>query len=178
VGEIAPKRVMIFIDGSNLYHALKERHGKAGIAFEHLAASLVGAERDLVRVYYYNAPVNAAEVPAQAKAQQRFFSALRRQDYFEIRLGRLEKRPNGAVVEKGVDVLLATDMVAAGFRNQFDVAVLVSGDGDFAAAVQIVKDLGKHVELAFPRCRARANRLVDECDKVVELTEPTHLKFL
>ena len=33
----------------------------------------------------------------------------------------------------------------------YDIGILVSGDGDFAYAVQTVKDLGKHVEVAaFP----------------------------
>lgn len=127
---------------------------------------------------HYNAPVNAEDVPEQAKGQQRFFAFLRRLDYFEIRLGRLEKRPSGAVVEKGVDVRLATDMVAAAFEDRYDTAILISGDGDFADAVQIVKNQGKHVELAYPRCRCLARLLEDACDRCVDLAEPSHLRFL
>ena len=51
-------------------------------------------------------------------------------------------------VEKGVDVTLATDLLRMGWMNLYDVAVLVSGDGDFAYALQAVKDMGKHVEVA------------------------------
>lgn len=171
------KRVMLFIDGSNFYHAVKQICGKASVDFAKLVSALVGPGRDLVRVYYYNAPVNALEVPEQYSRQQRFLSALRRLDYFEVKLGRLVRRPNG-MVEKGVDVRLATDMVAAGLRDRYDVAVLVSGDGDFADAVQIVKDAGKHVEVAFPRSPSLSAALVDVCDRCIELTEKDHLKFL
>jgi len=167
---------MVYIDGSNLYHALKARFGRTSVDFRRLVTALVGTERDLVRVYYYNAPVNVAEVPEQYKKQQRFFGGLRRLGYFEVKLGRLERRPHG-MVEKGVDVFLATDMVAAGLRDRYDVAVLVSGDGDFSYAVQIVKDEGKHVELAFPRCRALANALLDACDSYVELKEGEQVHF-
>lgn len=172
----ARKRVMVFIDGSNFYHALKQKHGHARIDFAHMVEALVGPDRDLVRVYYYNAPVNAQEVPEQHRRQQRFLGAVRRLPYFEVKLGRLVRRPHG-LVEKGVDVRLATDMVAAGLRDRYDVAVLVSGDGDFADAVQVVKDAGKHVELAFPRCPALARALVEVCDRCIELVEPEHIRF-
>ena len=56
-------------------------------------------------------------------------------------------------------------------------AILVSGDGDFSHAVQIVKDEGKHVELAFPRCRALANALRDACDSYRELKEGDQVHF-
>ncbi len=42
-------------------------------------------------------------------------------------------------------------MITKAFKNQYDVAILVSGDADFVQVVQEVKDQAKHVELAvFP----------------------------
>ena len=52
-------------------------------------------------------------------------------------------------MEKGVDVALAVDMVTFAAKNQYDTAILVSGAGDFAPAVQAVKDFGRHVEIAY-----------------------------
>ena len=49
--------------------------------------------------------------------------------------------------EKGIDVKIATDMLVHGYRANYDVAILVSGDTDFVDAVQAVKDLGRHVEV-------------------------------
>jgi uncharacterized LabA/DUF88 family protein len=157
---------MVFIDGSNFYHSLKELQQRSHIDFVHLIEKLVGLDRRLVRVYYYNAPVNREEAPNRYRNQQRFFAMLRNLDYFEIRLGRLEKRA-GRIVEKGVDVKLGVDMVAFAARDLYDTAILISGDGDFSDAVQHVKDMGKHVELAFPHSRCFHLRQV--CDKFVLL---------
>jgi len=55
----------------------------------------------------------------------------------------------GVPVEKGVDVMLATDLLHYAWIDLYDVAVLVSGDCDFAYALQAVKNMGKHVEIAY-----------------------------
>ena len=162
------ERVTIFIDGSNFYHALKRCFGTASIDFEKLAASLVGS-RKLIRIYYYNAPVNQAEEPDKFKDQQRFFDKLRSVPYLDLKLGRLEKR-RGTVVEKGVDVNIAVDMLRLAYKDTYDTAILISGDGDFAAAVEAVKDLGKHVENAFPR-KGLSRHLWNACDRFVELDQ-------
>lgn len=47
--------------------------------------------------------------------------------------------------EKGVDVLLATDLIKDAFRNKYDIALLVSGDSDFVPAVDLVQSLKKQV---------------------------------
>jgi uncharacterized LabA/DUF88 family protein len=48
---------------------------------------------------------------------------------------------------KGVDISLATDMLSNAHRNNFDVAILASGDGDFLPVVEEVQRLGKAVYL-------------------------------
>ena len=50
--------------------------------------------------------------------------------------------------QKGVDVNLATDMVLFAYADQYDIAILVSGDSDFVPAVEKVKLMGKKVEVA------------------------------
>jgi uncharacterized protein (TIGR00288 family) len=55
----------------------------------------------------------------------------------------------GIPVEKGIDIMLATDLLYFGWNDFYDVAVLVSGDADFAYALQAVKNMGKHVEVAY-----------------------------
>jgi len=165
-----PPRVMVFIDGSNFYHALKQYRTNPRIDFGHMITQVVGPDRVLVRTYYYNVPVNAGEVPEQYKRQQKFFASLNALDYFEVKLGRLAHRPGGRMCEKGVDVRLAVDMVAFAAKNLYDVAVLVSADGDFADAVQYVKDMGKHVEVAYPPL-GKLHHLRQICDKFVLLDE-------
>ena len=68
------KRVMIFIDGSNFYHGLKNVVGKVNIDFQKLAEKLCG-ERELIRMYYYNAPVER-KVTKKSIDRNRSFSRL------------------------------------------------------------------------------------------------------
>ena len=125
---------------------------------------LVG-DRKLIRTYYYNAAVPVAHDPQKARRQQKFFDQLQRLPYFDIRLGRLEARDD-TLVEKGVDIAIAVDMLSMATHNAYDTAILVSSDGDFAKAVLAVCDLGKHVEVA---CFPKAYHLRQVADKVVEL---------
>lgn len=103
--------------------------------------------------------------PENYKKQQRFFAKLNKTPNLEVILGRLEQRPNGSHVEKGVDVAIAVDMLSKAYTNQYDVVVLVSGDGDYARALQAVKDIGKKAEVAyFPKChhlRKVADQFID-----------------
>ena len=63
----------------------------------------------------------------------------------------ISKYRGDVLVEKGVDIMMATDLLQFAYRDLYDVAVLVSGDADFAYAMQAAKNLGKHVEvMAFP----------------------------
>jgi uncharacterized LabA/DUF88 family protein len=50
---------------------------------------------------------------------------------------------------KGVDISLTKDMLVHAFLNNYDVAVLVAGDGDYRPVVEEVKRLGKWVILVF-----------------------------
>ena len=140
-------RVAIFIDGSNLYHALKDKFGRADLNFSEFARKLVGTRR-LFRTYYYNVLQDPALRPEGYREQQEFFDALRKTPYLEVRLGGM-KRAAGIPVEKGLDIMLATDLLHFGWNGLYDIAVLVSGDADFAYALQAVKNMGKHVEVAY-----------------------------
>ena len=61
--------------------------------------------------------------------------------------GRLQPKGN-TYIEQGVDVQLAVNMIEFAYRDIYDTATLISGDSDFVSAIQFVKDLGKHIELA------------------------------
>ena len=141
------ERVAIFIDGSNLYHALRENLGRADLNFSEFIHKLVG-DRKLYRTYYYNVLQDPGRNPDGAREQHEFLSILRGSPYLEVRLGTTKMSQTG-MVEKGVDVMLATDVVLFGADGLYDVAILVSGDGDFAYALQAVKNKGRHVEVAY-----------------------------
>lgn len=161
-------RVCIFIDGSNFYHGIKHNFGRTNIDFHKLSCLLCSPSRELIRTYYYNAPVNKEDSEDQYKSQQRFFERLRKMPYVQLRLGRLEHR-DGGVIEKGVDIYLAVDMLKYAYNNVYDIAILISSDGDFAEAVNAVKELGKHVEYAH-FATGKSKHLMDCCDKSTLLT--------
>ncbi len=71
------KQICVFIDGSNFYHGIKHNIGKTNIDFNKLSLMLCTPQRELVRTYYYNAPVNREDDEEQYKSQQRFFDELK-----------------------------------------------------------------------------------------------------
>ncbi len=139
------ERVMIFIDGSNLYHVLAQNCGRYDLVFDKFAEKL-GNGRQVIRTYYYNIRQDPTFNPAASIEQDKFLTALFETPYFEIRLG-VHRRHGDQMVEKGVDVMMATDIVVGAFRDIYDTAIVVSGDGDFYPAMQVAKDLGKHIEV-------------------------------
>ncbi len=138
-------RVAIFIDGSNLYHSVQNNFGRHNINFTEFANKLC-AGRPLFRVYYYNILQDPSQYPEGYRDQQEFLDSLRKTPYLEVRLGSTKKMTG---VEKGIDVMIATDLLYFAWSGFYDVAILVSGDSDFTYAVQAVKNVGKHVEVAY-----------------------------
>ena len=145
-GNGASRRVMIFIDGSNLYHVLKQNTDKRDLDYKKFAEKLCG-DRELIRTYYYNIRQESADNPSLGESQERFLNALYETDYLEVKLGIWKQRGN-TMVEKGVDVMIASDLIAHAYEDHYDTAILVSGDADFYPALQVVKDTGKQVEVA------------------------------
>ncbi len=159
---------MVFIDGSNFYYGLKATTAhNTQVDFHKLGKCLAGDDR-LVRVYYYNATVPETVDPERYRSQQRFFARVEATPYVIMRLGRLKPRGD-TFVEKGVDVLIAVDMLRHAVRDNYDVAVLVSGDGDFAEAITAVTDMGRNVINASFRT-LRSDALINVSDLFVELT--------
>lgn len=142
----ADERVMVFIDGSNLYHVLGQICGRHDLQFDKFAQKLANG-RDLKRVYYYNIRQEFEDKPNVGADQNRFLQSLYDTPYLEVKLG-IWKQRGGTMVEKGVDVMLATDVVVHAFKDHYDTAIVVSGDADFYPALQAAKDGGKHVEVA------------------------------
>jgi uncharacterized LabA/DUF88 family protein len=163
-------KVMIFVDGSNLYHSLKKYFRRTDIDMGKFCDKLLG-KRQLIRIYYYNAKVGRKEEPDRYKNQQSFFSSVAAIPYCELRLGRLVyvNWPNTPPYEKGVDIQLATDMLTHCFRSNYDVAILVAGDNDYVGAIQAVKDSGKHVEVALFGKEQTSRALREVSDKVITI---------
>lgn len=162
--------IAIFIDGSNLFYCLTTEFNRLDLDYRKFAeelTGLAGEDTRLVRVYYYDAPVRRENDPQRYERQQRFLDYLRELPQFRVELGRLEGPPDN-LREKGVDIRLATDMLQ--YVNTYDVAILVTGDGDFAYVVRAVQNLGKQVINAIgPRSQSRELR--QTCDFMITIDQ-------
>jgi uncharacterized LabA/DUF88 family protein len=160
-------RVAVFIDGSSLYKGLVSSLGtEYRLDFVQFVHALANG-RSLLRAYYYNAPL-PGEDPA-AKAHQSFLNYLKRVPYVTVRLGRLERRGEG-FVEKGVDIQIALDMLRLAYADAYDVAMLVSGNGDFAEVLRVIQDMGKHAENTTFQSLS-SYRLAQQADRYFPLDE-------
>lgn len=70
-------------------------------------------------------------------------------------------------VEKAVDVMLAVDLVVLAGEDRFDVAYLLSTDGDFTPAVAAVRSSGRQVFAASP---GRGVMLQGACNAFIRLS--------
>lgn len=173
---------MVFIDGANLYMAVKSLNVGKMVNIEKLVQKLTG-DRQLIRTYYYNTP-SPSDDPEERKANQRFLDRLGWIDNLQVRLGRIMSRTyvtecpdcNKKVfynthIQKGVDTRIVVDMVTLAVSSAYDTAVLVSGDADLAEAVQFIREhTQKKVENACVPDKGWAKTLRESSDKRVMLT--------
>ena len=66
-------------------------------------------------------------------------------------------------------IYMAVDMVVGAFRNNFDIALVISGDGDFVPAVKAVQSENKRVENIYFKNSSSRN-LKKCCDSSIKLT--------
>lgn len=169
-GPVVPDtRVAVFIDYQNCYMGVREAMGWRRAPFtvgqvypRRLAILLsdrgrsVDPSRRVEAVRVFRGEPSAAHSPkgqAACQRQVRYWGAqanvipvTRPLKYYEV------TAPGGKVVweprEKGIDVLIALQMVMGAHNDDYDVAILVSADTDLVPAVETVLELGKRCEVA------------------------------
>lgn len=148
-------RVAIFIDGSNLFYAALQ----LGIEIDYtkLLCRLTGGSR-LLRAFFYTG------VDRTNEKQQGFLLWMRRNGYRVIAKD-LVQLPDGSK-KANLDVEIAVDMMA--LVDSYDTAVLVSGDGDLAYAVNSVSYRGVRVEVASLRSMT-SDSLINVSDRYIDL---------
>ena len=169
------ERVMIFIDGSNLYFSLKnikarrpELPSLMQFSLKKLGEKLCDNDRKLIRTYYYNAALDLSKDKDAYQSQQKWFAKVQATPDTELVLAKRHRRVDkeGRVYYsiKGDDIHLAIDMLKYAFNNAYDTAILVTGDGDFYPAIRAVKAYGKRVEHAYFKS-GHSSLLSQECDR-------------
>ena len=78
------------------------------------------------------------------KVRKKLFENLKGNSFIELKTTPLKQR-EAEIHQKGVDVLLAIDLVNLAHTGAYDIAIILSGDTDLIEAVKLVKNLGKTV---------------------------------
>jgi uncharacterized LabA/DUF88 family protein len=128
------KNVAVFVDVANIFYAAKA--AGADIDYVTLLKAAV-AGRDFVRAYAYTG------LDPENENQRNFHSFLARHGYKVVSKD-IRKYGDGKV-KANLDIELVVDMMKTA-RN-LDVAIVVSGDGDFAPAIRAVQEMGVRVEV-------------------------------
>ncbi len=131
-----------------MYHRLKELQLQNLSIFNYQALIQQIVNKDkLIAVKYYIGAIRAKEGNPKGKRlrknQRRFLGNLQKQG-FEIGFGHMLKTDK--YHEKGVDVLLAADMLIGAYEDLYDKIILISSDTDLLPAINKTKELGKTVE--------------------------------
>jgi uncharacterized LabA/DUF88 family protein len=148
-------KVAIFVDGSNLFYAALQLNIE--IDYTKLLARLTGGSR-LLRSFFYTG------VDRTNEKQQGFLLWMRRNGYRVIAKD-LVQLPDGSK-KANLDVEIAVDMMA--LVGSYDTAVLVSGDGDLAYAVDAVSYRGVRVEVVSLRSMT-SDSLINVSDRYIDL---------
>lgn len=197
---MADPRVMVFIDGQNLFKGLKRRFG-VRLHPLLLARELAGPDRDLVGTHYYSGIHDAEENPRMHDLVRRRHDLIRQTGvsvtertlryHWEWRVPRDEldppwydsapKRTKATVEkyrgarEKGIDVALALDAVGSILTGECDVVIVVSRDRDLMEiAAEVEQRCGGKpvsVEVAYVSERRGDERALGGYDRFHEIDE-------
>jgi len=155
-GQFSQQRVGVFVDIQNMYYSARALYNKK-VNFKKILESAV-ADRPSVRAIAYGITTEEAH-------EEDFHEALSKQG-FEVKTKPLQQFVGGH--KKGDwDVGIAMDILR--LEPKIDVAVLVSGDGDFIPLVQYAQERGLRMEgIGFKASTSSA--LIEALDSFTDLS--------
>ena len=187
-----PRRAIVFVDGSNWYHKLKNllrvkissgrNNIKPPVNFDlrGFAENLVAPDI-IVEIRYYIGKVKRTRGDQKSEkmysAQQRLVGCLQQQDVI-IGFGHLISYPDGSFHEKGVDILLAVEMMRLASQRKYDIAYLVSSDTDLVPAVEECKSLGREIVYVGSSVHGQSFGLTKICNRTILLQPKDVLPFV
>lgn len=162
-------RVIVYIDGFNLFHGLKSARQEHRwpnfywLNLEALCESFVTHPKKLMAVKYFTARVRAD--PEKTRRQNAYIDALGTLTLVDVIEGRMQAHEGSCAhcnttfkvwKEKKTDVNIAVSMVVDAHEDNFDEAILITGDTDLVAPIKAVKSAGKKIFVAAPPFRFTA----------------------
>ena len=151
------KNVAVFVDVANIFYAAKA----AGTDIDYVTLlKATTAGRDFVRAYAYTGldPDNE---------NQRNFHAFLARNHYKVVSKDIRKYGDGKV-KANLDIELVVDLMKTA-RN-LDIAIVISGDGDFAPAIRAVQEMGVRVEVVSFRGNTSSD-LIEVADLFTDITQ-------
>jgi uncharacterized LabA/DUF88 family protein len=155
------KRVIVYIDGFNLYFGLIQRGWQKylWLDLKKFAASLLISGQVLAHTKYFTSRIS--KPVSKQRLQSIFIDALSTLAEFSIYYGRYQAEIRTcencgfkAIIssEKKTDVNIATELLVDAFQDKFDTAILVTADADLTAPIVSIRKLfpNKSAIVAFP----------------------------
>lgn len=106
---------------------------RATLNFTEISSTPIQLQKHAIRAHYYTSLVG--DDTALMAVRQTLWERGFHPEVF--------KRTKGQVKAKGVDIALSKDFLSHAFLNNYEVAVLIAGDGDYVPLINEVKRLGK-----------------------------------
>jgi uncharacterized LabA/DUF88 family protein len=144
------KKAVMFVDGNNWYHNAKSVVKKPRVINFRNLANTIGKKFDLEvgEIRYYNSTPDIGLGEENYYKHMMFLADLKRKGLkvFTRKLKKIKSNGKEIRVEKGVDVMIAADMVrVALLEENCECCVLITGDSDFVPVMQLIKKGGKEV---------------------------------
>ncbi len=161
------ERIIAYVDGFNLYFGIREAgfDNYRWLNVKDLVLSLLKPHQELIAVKYFTSRVS--QNPDKQKRQSTYIDALESVGvqifYGNYQDGTQECKRCGhqwrTAKEKMTDVNIATAIIVDAFKDEYDMAMLISGDSDLTPPIREVhkhfKD--KRVFVAFPPKRQNSS---------------------
>ena len=154
-------RVMIFIDLRNIVSSVAMTQSFPFKTDFYSLARLLAGQRNVLAAYVFDGTMGDDE--DSAARTRKVHDYLRYNGFRVVERNSVEGRE-----QKEVDVAMACEMVVHALKDNYDVAIVISGDRDFVPAIQHVQSAGKIVEVAAFRTSA-SEELRRTADKYIEL---------
>ena len=169
-------KIYAYIDGFNLYRGAVKPNGMQWLDLNALCKSLAG--EPIAKIIFCTALVS--DTPQDRKKsvrQQLYLRILNSFPNIEVVLGQFRREKTGHEVrgclssppcyirtwkqeEKGSDVNLASRLLHNAHRNDFERALVITGDSDLVEPIRLaVSELGKKVDVINPRKAAESKEL-------------------
>jgi len=148
--KIKKRKAIIFIDGNNWYHNAKIMFRKPRVVNLKKLSKMIceNFNFELVEIRYYNS-IPDIELGEENYYKHMVFLAGLKKKGVVVNTRRLKIVNSQGIrirIEKGVDVMVAADMInLCLIKEKCDVCVLVSGDADFLPAMKLIKEQGREV---------------------------------